>query len=67
MPAPVRLFWKDRSSAQGFRTGTEQECALTGAFDTFAEPSANTRNLRQADLRHETENFRFGSKPAEVD
>jgi hypothetical protein len=23
--------------------------------------------LRQADLRHETENFRFGSKPVEID
>jgi hypothetical protein len=30
-------------------------------------PSANGRFLRQTDLRHETENFRFGAKPVEAD
>jgi len=33
----------------------------------FPKRSANARYLRQADLRHETESFRFGSKPVEID
>jgi hypothetical protein len=32
--------------AQPYRTGTEQECALTVALDAFALPSANTRFSR---------------------
>jgi hypothetical protein len=34
------------------------------AFSTRSPlPSGNGRYLREADLRHETENFRFGSGP----
>jgi hypothetical protein len=47
--------WKDETTlncptylAHAFRTGTEQECALTVTFDTFAKPSADGRNLRIA-------------------
>jgi hypothetical protein len=50
----------------------------TGAFEASSgggrssrkhhvPPSRSVRCLRQADLRHETENFRFGSKQVEID
>jgi hypothetical protein len=38
----------------------------SGRFDTFAKPSANGRYVREADLRHETENFSFGSRALPV-
>jgi hypothetical protein len=44
-----------------------EKCALRVGFGLLIKPSCNDPFLRQADLRHETENFRFGSKPVDAD
>jgi hypothetical protein len=37
-----------------------------GGNDLFVEPSGNVCFLRQADLGHETENFRFGLETQQI-
>jgi hypothetical protein len=52
--------------ARSSRTGADRERQQRIGYDAFAEPTTNERNLREADLRRKTENFRSGSKAVQL-